>query len=158
MSKALAERLWPGDSAVGKRIHWGGTTGRTRTVTGVAVDIRDAQLEAEPPPMLFLPHAQLELPAMTIVARTRGDLPGVAQALRDVVRGMDSTLPLPSIQEIAANRAEFGAGPRFNLYLLGAFATIALVLAVTGTVLTRLSSRTTPRPRPLWPLRSRPRM
>jgi hypothetical protein len=132
VSRALAERLWPGEWAVGKRIYWGGTTGRTRTVVGVAGDIRDAQLEAEPPPMLFLPHAQLELPAMTIVARTSDDLPRVAQALRDVVRVMDSTLPAPSIQEIAANRSELAAGPRFNLYLLGAFAAIALVLAVTG--------------------------
>ena len=132
VSKALAERLWPGESAVGKRLYWGGTTGRTRTVVGVAGDIRDAQLEVEPPPMLFLPHAQVDLPAMTIVARTAADLSGVSEALREVVRGLDSTLPAPSVQEIAANRSQLAAGPRFNLYLLGAFAAIALVLAVTG--------------------------
>ena len=70
VSASLARRLWPGESAIGKRIYWGGTTGRTRTVIGVSGDIRDVQLEAEPAPMLFLPHAQVDLPAMTIVVRS----------------------------------------------------------------------------------------
>ena len=45
---------------------------------------------------------------------------------------MDPTLPAPSIQAVAESQAALAAGPRFNLSLLGAFAIIALVLAVTG--------------------------
>ena len=59
VSASLARRLWPGEPAIGKRIYWGGTTGRTRTVVGVSGDVRDLQLEAAPAPMLFLPHAQI---------------------------------------------------------------------------------------------------
>jgi predicted permease len=132
VSASLAQRLWPGESAVGRRIYWGGTTGRTRTVVGVSGDIRDLQLEAAPGPMLFLPHAQMDLRAMTIVVRSGVDLASLAPQLRAAVREMDATMPAPAIQRVADSHAAQAAGPRFNLSLLGALAVIALVLAVTG--------------------------
>ena len=82
--------------------------------------------------MLFLPHAQIDLPAMTLVIRTPLDISGVAPAIRDVLRQLDAALPAPPIYEIDVSRAEVTAGPRFNLSLLGAFAAIAIVLAITG--------------------------
>ncbi|CAN5742519.1 ABC transporter permease [soil metagenome] len=132
VSASLAQRLWPGEAAVGKRIYWGGTTGRTRTVVGVSGDINDLQLDAAPAPMLFLPHAQLDLRAMTIVVRPRTDPAGLAPQLRAIVRDMDPTMPPPSVQAVAENHAALAGGPRFNLSMLAAFAIIALVLAVTG--------------------------
>jgi predicted permease len=132
VSESLARRLWPGGPAVGQRIYWGGTTGRTRTVVGVVGDVRDVQLEAEPPPMLFLPHAQVDLPSMTIVARTPQGMASVAPALRGILRELDPAIPAPSIYDIESSRAATAASSRFNLSLLGVFAVVALVLAVTG--------------------------
>jgi ABC-type antimicrobial peptide transport system permease subunit len=82
--------------------------------------------------MLFLPHAQVDLPSMTIVVRAPRGVSSVAPALRALVRELDPGLPVPSIVDVAASRVETAAGPRFNLSLLGAFAAIAFVLAVTG--------------------------
>ena len=132
VSASLAQRLWPGESAIGKRIYWGGTTGRTRTVVGVSGDLRDTQLEAAPALTLFLPHAQVDLRGMTIVLRSRQDFETVAPELRAVLRQMDPMLAASSIQAVAESHAALAIGPRFNLSLLGAFAIIALVLAVTG--------------------------
>ena len=132
ISQTLARRLWPGGEAVGRRIYWGGTTGRTRTVIGVTGDIRDVRLEAEPGPMLFVPHAQVDMPAMTIVMRTPLDVAAMAPALRAVLRDLDAELPAPPVQRVGASRADASAGPRFNLALLGAFAGIALALAISG--------------------------
>ncbi len=132
VSQSLARRLWPGESAVGRRIYWGGTTGRTRTVVGVVGDIRDVQLDAAPTPMLFVPHAQVDVPAMTLIVRTPAGLTGVAPAVRAILRELDPALPAPAVFAIGASRAEGAAGPRLNLSLLGAFALVALVLAVTG--------------------------
>lgn len=132
ISQKLAQRLWPGEDAVGKRVYWGGTTGRTRTVIGVTGDIRDVRLEAEPPPMLFVPHAQVDLPAMTVVVRAPLDIATLAPALRTIVRDLDPTLPPPPVHTIDASRAGASAGPRFNVALFGAFAGIALALAVSG--------------------------
>jgi hypothetical protein len=100
---------------------------------------RDLQLEAAPAPMLFLPHAQLDLRAMTIVVRPRTDPAGLAPQLRAIVRDMDPTMPPPSAQAVAENHAALAGGPRFNLSLLAAFAIIALVLAVTGSTRCSLS-------------------
>ena len=51
ISQDLATRMWPGQSAIGKRFFWGGTSGRTRTVVGVVADIRDVRLDAPAMPM-----------------------------------------------------------------------------------------------------------
>ena len=131
ISASLATRLWPGESAIGKRIYWGGTTGRTRTVVGVVGDIRDVQLDRDTSYMVFLPHAQVDLPAMTVLIRA-ADGATVAPVVRDLVRRVDPTLPAPSIYPIETSRAGTAAAPRFNLALLTAFAAIALALAVSG--------------------------
>ena len=133
VSASLARRLWPGEPAIGKRIDSGGTTGRTRTVVGVSGDVRDLQLEAAPAPMLFLPHAQIPTardddrgPVEFRFCRARAGAP------RRRCAKWIPTLPAPSIQAVAESQAALAAGPRFNLSLLGAFAIVALVLAVTG--------------------------
>jgi putative ABC transport system permease protein len=101
-------------------------------VIGVTGDIRDVRLEAEPGPLLFVVHAQVDMPAMTIVVRTPLDVAALAPALRAVVRDLDAALPAPPVHAVGASRTDASAGPRFNLALLGAFAAIALALAVSG--------------------------
>jgi len=132
VNQSLARLLWPDGGAVDKRISWGGTTGRTRTVVGVAADFQDEQLDAAVGPMLFVPHAQVDVPGMTVVLRTPLDVAAIAPALRAAVRSLDASLPPPDVHAVEASRAAAAAGPRFNTALLGAFAAIAFVLAVTG--------------------------
>jgi predicted permease len=131
-SESLARRLWPGESAIGKRIFWGDTSGRTRTIVGVVGDVRDVQLDAEPGLLLFLPHGQIDLPAMTVIVRVAAETEGVTAALRRVLHEMDPGLPAPDIERVASGRSELTSGPRFNLVLLGTFALIGVVLAATG--------------------------
>ena len=132
INQSLARLLWPGGDAVGKRIYWGGTTGRTRTVVGVTADVQDEQLDTPAGPMLFVPHAQAEVPTMTVLVRTPLDTAAIAPALRAAVRSVDPSLPPPEVHTVEASRAAAAAGPRFNAALLGAFAGIAFVLAITG--------------------------
>lgn len=131
VSQSLAARLWPGESAVGRRILWGGLTGRPRTVIGVTGDIRDFALDSEPAPILFVPHAQIPMPSMTLLVRSpRPD--AIAPHIRAAIRSMDAGLALPAMTRVDDNRARAYAGPRFNAWLLGAFALIAVTLASTG--------------------------
>lgn len=132
VSRSLARMLWPDGNAVGRRIFWGGTTGRPRTVVGVVADFQDVQLEAAGAPMLFVPHAQVDLPGMTVLVRTPLDAGSVVPALRDAVRGLDPALPAPDVHLVSASRSAAAAGSRFNAALLGSFAAIAFVLALTG--------------------------
>ncbi|MDQ3169052.1 MAG: ABC transporter permease [Acidobacteriota bacterium] len=131
VSEALSTRLWPDGNAVGRRILWGGLTGTPRTVVGVSGDIRDFALDGDVMPMLFLPHAQLPMTAMTVLVRASRPESLSAQ-IRAEVQRIDPALPPPAISLVDDNRARAFAGPRFNAWLLGAFAAIAVTLAATG--------------------------
>ena len=131
VSESLAARLWPDGGAVGRRILWGGLTGRPRMVVGIAGDIRDFALDGDAMPMLFLPHAQIPMTAMTVLVRApRPEL--LNAQIRAEVRRIDPALPAPATALVEDNRARAFAGPRFNAWLLGAFAVIAVTLAATG--------------------------
>lgn len=132
VNQTLARQLWPGGDPVGKRIYWGGTTGRTRTVVGVTGDFQDETLGAPVGPMLFVPHAQVDLPGMTILARTSLNAGDLTPTLRALVRELDPALPPPDVHTIDGSRSAAADGSRFSAALLGAFASIAFVLAVTG--------------------------
>ncbi|HXG90615.1 MAG TPA: ABC transporter permease [Vicinamibacterales bacterium] len=132
VSQSLADRLWPGGDPIGQRIFWGGTTGTPRTVVGVTGDILDVRLDAEVAPMLFVPHAQVDLPAMTVIIRSSLDAAAMAPALRDVLRQTDASLPPADVEALVTSRDAASAGQRFNFWLLTAFAAIAFALAVSG--------------------------
>jgi predicted permease len=132
VSRRLAEQLWPAENPVGRRIYWGGTTGRTRQVIGVVSDFQDVQLGRQPEAMLLVPHAQISMPGMTVVVRTPLGADGIATALRHEVRQLDPALPAPVVQDLTSSVSAAAAGPRFNTALVGTFAAIAFVLAITG--------------------------
>ncbi|MGH9159238.1 MAG: ABC transporter permease [Vicinamibacteraceae bacterium] len=132
ISETLAQRLWPHTDAVGKRLFWGGVSGSPRLVVGVVGDIRDLQLDAEPPPVMFLPYDQVPVPGMTLVVRTAGSPTAAAASVREAIWELDGTLPVPEARSIGQNRAAAMAGPRFNTLLLAVFAAAALTLAAVG--------------------------
>ena len=132
LSRSLAERLWPGQTAVGRHIYWGGVTGRTRTVVGIAGDIRDVRLDAPAIPMVYLPYAQLPLADMTLLVRTRAGAAAGADAVRREMRAIDAALPIPDVRPLAANRASAMSAPRLRTAALAVFGTVALLLAATG--------------------------
>jgi len=131
ISQGLAGRLWPGASAIGRRLYWGGVGGRTRTVVGVVGDIRDVTLDAPAIPMVYLSHAQLPLDSMTLLIRTRRGVAGVAEAVRRDMASLDGTLPV-EIEPLEANRRAAISAPRFRTVIITAFGVVALLLASIG--------------------------
>ncbi|HEU4585095.1 MAG TPA: ABC transporter permease [Gemmatimonadaceae bacterium] len=132
ITRGMANSLWPGESAVGKRLYWGGTNGDPRTVVGVVGDIRDVRLDAEPGPIMFLPYGAVPIGGMTLVIRTSGTPSSVAAAVRREILAEDPLLALPEIGSLTGNRAAAMAEPRFRMLLLSGFAAAALLLAVLG--------------------------
>ena len=132
VNESLARLLWPSDDAVGKRVFWGGTTGRPRTVVGVVADFEDVALGGTGQPVLFVPHAQVPLPGMTLLVRTPLEPASLVPSLRDLVRALEPSLPPPEVLPVSDSRSAATAGARFNAALLASFAVIAFVLAVTG--------------------------
>ena len=132
ISETLARRLWADEDPIGRRFFWGGTDGEPFSVVGVVGDYRDVQLEADPPPTVFIHFDQLPMPGMTLLVRTAGDVAGTAAAIRQQIWEIDPHLPIPTVQPLERNRADAVAAPRFHTLLLGSFAAVALLLAAIG--------------------------
>ena len=132
ISRGLADRLWPGHDAVGRRFFWGGLDGFPRIVVGVAADIRDVRLDGDVTPLVYLPYEQLPLEDMTLLLRTRPGVAGVPAAVRYELHAIDPNLPVPEIRPLEANRAAAIATPRLRAVLLAAFGAAALLLACIG--------------------------
>ena len=132
ISATLADRLWPGESPIGKRLRWSNPEGPLAEVIGVVGEIRDTDLANEPLPTLYFNLDQLPWPSMTLVVKTEDDPAVVAPAVRQAVRRVDESLAMPAMRLLTSNLAEATAGPRLNTQLLAIFASAALLMAAIG--------------------------
>ncbi|MEJ2147059.1 MAG: ABC transporter permease [Acidobacteriota bacterium] len=133
VSQGLADRLWPGEDPVGRRVRWSSLDGPILTVAGVVGDVRDAFLDAEPPPMLYLPENLVGWPRMTVFIRTPMEAGALASAVRAALTSVDDELPPPALLPLRQSFRQATAGSRLNAQLLALFALIALVIASVGT-------------------------
>jgi predicted permease len=130
VSREMAERYWPGESVLGKRITVFSNT--PMTIVGVVGDVRQTSLIEPVRPMMYIPLTQLSYPAMTIVARSSGDPVALVPAMRRELRAMNPQLPLDEIRTLDAVLDASLAQRRFGMLLLGFFAVSALALVVIG--------------------------
>jgi putative ABC transport system permease protein len=133
VSQGLADRLWPGEDPVGRRVRWSAPQGELLTVVGVVGDVRDVHLSWEPQPMLYLSENLMPWPRMTVFIRTSLTAGALAPAVRRALTEVDHRLPPPALLPLSQNFSDATAGSRLNAQLLAVFALIALVIASVGT-------------------------
>jgi predicted permease len=90
VSKGLADRAWPGQSAIGKKLLVGRFPGFA-DVVGVVGDVKNAGLMAAPLPEMYTPYAQRPWPSFGLVVRTERGLQIVNQ-VRTVLAEIDPDL------------------------------------------------------------------
>lgn len=133
VNRGLADRFWPGESAIGKRIRQG-ADGPWRTVVGVVNDAKDYQTEAQPPITTYFPVEQFRIGSRFVVVRA---LPSVSAqsltsaALREL-RAIDPDLPAYDVSTMEARLHDSFARRRLAMVLLASFAGLAMVLAAIG--------------------------
>ena len=135
VNQVIAEREWPGQDPVGKRVAIGGDpTDPTSwiTVVGVVANIRRADLQTPPPPTMYLPHAQFTLPYMGVIVRSDAGATAIANAVRAAVRGLDPELPIEEVETLDRILERVTGQPRFRALLIASFAGAALLLAGIG--------------------------
>ncbi len=129
VSAALAEAFWPGESPIGRRLE---LNDDKLEVVGVAGDVHTASLWQRPLPLLYVPYEQDPWSFMSFVTRSEPDPAAVAGAVRRAIQAVDASLPVTGVRTLEQVVAESLAPRRFHTGLLGAFAALALVLAMMG--------------------------
>ncbi|HXD49457.1 MAG TPA: ABC transporter permease [Gemmatimonadaceae bacterium] len=141
VNQALVRRYFPNEDPIGKRITLGYTHDTIATtspvtaggtIVGVVADVRQDGLRAEPAPATYVGWGTLPINDMTFVVRSRDDLATLTGAVRERVHGIDSAMPIYDVQTMEHAVSESIAQPRFYTLLLGAFASLALLLAALG--------------------------
>jgi putative ABC transport system permease protein len=135
-NEAFAREYYAGEDVVGRRVRWASGNGEWMTIVGVVPDVRGVSLETGEVPALYVPYAQERnwwRMWMDVVVRTSGDPSAFAPSLRVAAARVDRTVPIARIRSMDAVVSASTADRQFNLFLIGAFAALALVLAAAGT-------------------------
>lgn len=139
IDQSFADRHWPGRSAVGQTLSFEGPPelgDLSARVVGVVETIRQANLEADPRPTMYVPLAQATEGhgsnwGMDIVLRTSG-APIAEKRLRDISKDFLPAAAVFRVQSMEDLVAASVAARRFQLLLFGGFAVTALVLTLVG--------------------------
>jgi predicted permease len=135
ISEKTAQRYWPGQDPIGKRLKPGATNSDIpwREVIGVVKDVRQNDFIAQPKMQMYLPYRQMKnVAANALVVRTSVEPMSLATSMRNAIWAVDKDQPVANIDTMQHIVSEAIARQRFSMLLLGIFAVLALVLAAVG--------------------------
>jgi len=141
ISESMAQKFWPGEDAIGKRLTLTFYPDMSREVVGIVGDVKlDGLDQIRPAVALYMPLAQLSTSAngewhsfpMSLVVRTASNPAGLASAVEIAVHKVNQQVPVRDILSMQDVVAGSLTQQRFNMWLLGTFAGLALVLATVG--------------------------
>jgi putative ABC transport system permease protein len=137
INEALAERYWPNEDPLGKRILIAKSNiapkgGQWREIIGIAGNVKHTGVEAAPLPEMYEPTLRNAAGFYDIVIRSSVSAESLTRSVRAEFRELDRDLPLFTIRTLAETVQINLARQRFAMQLLGAFAGLALVLAAIG--------------------------
>jgi predicted permease len=142
VSTQLAQTMWPGEDAIGKRFACcEGDDGHPvyKRVVGIAPDLHSRGPMLAPDPEFYIPLMQAPPDSwnwigrsMTLVARGPAGQQAVIEAMRDAVHNTDANVPLYAVSSMQRQFDAATASARFNTLLLSLLGFLGLVLAATG--------------------------
>ncbi|HEX3531002.1 MAG TPA: ADOP family duplicated permease [Thermoanaerobaculia bacterium] len=130
INQTLADRHWPGRTAVGTEVVMEEQTYR---IEGVFADIRQQGLTDNPGELMLQPWDQRPPTAFAALVRVAGPPLRTAAAVRSALHRLDPALPVPPAALLDDLISRSVAGPRSRALLVGLSAGIALLLALIGT-------------------------
>jgi putative ABC transport system permease protein len=136
INRAMARQFFPKQNPIGARIRWAHYKAiNWITIVGVVGDVKHLGLDQAEDPAVYTPYAQSTEPWkrwMTLVVRTHQEPAAVVKATKNVIRSIDSQIPLGDVHTMNELMTESTAERQFNMLLLGLFAGLALALAAVG--------------------------
>jgi predicted permease len=133
VNQTFVRRYFPNDDALGKRVTFRYNK-REVEIIGIVADTKYTRQREENKPLLYTPWRQevALIGAMHFVLRTTGEPTALAATARQVVRELDSNLPVTEVTtQTARSQATLGQ-ERLYARLLSFFGGLALLLAAIG--------------------------
>jgi putative ABC transport system permease protein len=131
VSQATARKFWGDADPLGHTLRRTADLKTAFTIVGVVGDVRSTALNQESP-ALYYPMASRVGPVMDVAVRTSGPPDLLLPVIRQKIRELDASLALANVRTMDEWLAASSAQPRLNTELLGAFASVALVIASLG--------------------------
>ena len=132
INQKMAEMLWPGESAVGKRILIGTDSREPNEVVGVVKTGRYRNLAEDPKPYFYYPMTQRRPARMMLVMRTNVDARGLVGAIRKEVQNVDRSVPVSAVRTMDEHMTYALWAPNMAASLSLAFGVVAILLSAVG--------------------------
>ena len=139
VDQAAADRLWPGEEAVGKRLRFAGNSDSTRwyAVEGVVGRVREDGIRRDPEPLLYFPLLgpsgdEGEAVSSATYALRTSTPSALAEAVRAAVWEVDADIPLADVRTGEELVARSLVQMSFTMATLGIAALLALLLGAVG--------------------------
>jgi predicted lysophospholipase L1 biosynthesis ABC-type transport system permease subunit len=133
VNEVAAERYWPGQDPIGKRLRLGDASGAWLEIVGVAKTGKYGFLVERPTPFLYVPYAQHPRARMTLLMESAGDPSTLAAPLRESLRDLDPAMPVYSIRTLQYTWDKKAVDPsRLLNEMVAAMGGMGVLLALTG--------------------------
>jgi putative ABC transport system permease protein len=139
VNETFVRKFFSNQEPLGKRIKLGGLQSPFAwlSIVGVVGDVRHRGPDKEVKPEMYVPYLQPRLPsypvgAMFLVVRAADNPTHLIASVRDEVQAIDKDQPLANIETMSQRLSESVSERRFNMLLLGIFASVALTIAAIG--------------------------
>lgn len=129
VDQSMANRFWPGQYPLGKRMQIYGTLFQ---VVGVARNTKHAWINESPEPLIYFSYMQTSGPQTIMHLRTAGDPQLAAPAVEQAVHQLNAKLPVFDVFTLEQSSQAASMFVIIETTFAGAFAILALVLAASG--------------------------
>jgi predicted permease len=139
VNQTLADRLFPGEDALGKQIAWTGDvlrftpiSGDWRTIVGIVGNTQDGGLDAKPGLVVFMPFAQMLVLGGGLVIRAESNAERLVPAATRIVRSIAPTAPIENVLTVSQIKDQSVSPRRLNAALISSLGILAVLIAAVG--------------------------
>nr|QEO74751.1 ABC transporter, permease component [uncultured bacterium] len=129
INDAARKKFWPSENPLGQRVTVGN---QTFEIVGLVGDVKNFGLDSEATPEMYFALRQSPVSSMYLVVRSSADPKTVAEGVQRELHSLDKGVPIYSVKTMEQYISESVSPRRFNMLLLGIFASLALILAAVG--------------------------
>jgi putative ABC transport system permease protein len=138
ISQSLAQRMFPTQDALNRRLMWTdpvmqfiGVRTEPRRIIGIAADVDDENVVPGPAFSVYHPFEQ-EIGGGRLFVHANGDPYALVPSITRIIRELSADQPVERAATLEDIRAEVLAPERLNALVFGGFALVALTIAVVG--------------------------